>query len=70
MQESNWKQRLLVFGVVGGALVGALTAYLLIRTAEDTGDGPPHIATKDAIKVAVATVGAVRGIASLGDKKG
>jgi hypothetical protein len=70
MQESNWKQRLLIIGVAGGALIGALTAYLLIRTAEDSGGGPPEIPTRDALKVAVATVGAVRGIASLGDRKG
>ncbi len=69
MQEENWKQRLLLMGVIGGAALGAVTAYLLIRTAEDAGNGPPRLATSDLIKALVATVGTVRGIAALGDRK-
>ncbi len=67
--ENKWKQKTLILGGLIGAAIGLITAYLLIRTAEERGDGPPKIETKDAIKVAVATIGAVRGIASLGEGK-
>ncbi len=67
--ENNWKQKTLILGGLLGTIIGLATAYLLIRTAEEKGDGPPKIETKDAIKVAVATIGAVRGIASLGERK-
>lgn len=55
-------------GAFIGALVGAGTAYLLARTAEESGGGPPQISTGDAIKSAIGIVGIVRGIAALGDR--
>ncbi|MCA9940393.1 MAG: hypothetical protein KC418_17265 [Anaerolineales bacterium] len=67
--DNNWKQKFLIIGALAGAFIGLATTYLLIRTAEENGGGPPRIDTKDAIKVAVATIGAVRGIASLGEGK-
>ena len=50
------------------AVIGAGTAYLLARTAEESGGGPPQISTGDAVKAAVGVIGVVRGIASLGDR--
>lgn len=67
--ENNWKQKALIIGGVLGGTLGLFTAYLLIRTAEEKGNGPPKIETTDAIKIAIATIGAVRGIASLGEGK-
>jgi hypothetical protein len=64
----NWRTKTLVVGAVVGALIGVATAYLLARTAEESGGGPPQISTGDAIKSAVGIVGLVRGIASLGDR--
>lgn len=64
----NWRTKTLVVGAVVGALIGVATAYLLARTAEESGGGPPKITTGDAIKSAVGIVGLVRGIASLGDQ--
>lgn len=63
----NWKTRTLVVGAIVGALIGVASAYLLARTAEESGGGPPQISTGDAIKSAIGIVGLVRGIASLGD---
>ncbi|MFW6068338.1 MAG: hypothetical protein ACOC9E_02015 [Chloroflexota bacterium] len=64
----NWRTKTLIIGGVIGALIGISTAYLLARTAEESGGGPPQITTGDAIKSAIGVVGLVRGIASLGDR--
>lgn len=64
----NWRTKTLIIGGVIGALIGISTAYLLARTAEESGGGPPKISTGDAIKSAIGVVGLVRGIAALGDR--
>lgn len=69
MDQNNWKQKILAIGGLAGAIIGLATAYLLIRTAEENDGGPPKINTKDAIRVALAIIGAARGIASLGEGK-
>lgn len=65
----NWKTNLLLVGAIGGALIGAGTAYLLARSAENNRGGPPEIATKDLLSTGIAIIGVIRGIASLGDGK-
>lgn len=64
----NWRTKTMILGGVIGALIGVGAAYLLARTAEESGGGPPKITTSDAIKSAIGIVGLVRGIASLGDR--
>ena len=64
----NWKNKTLIVGAVVGALVGLGTAYLLARTAEESGSGPPEISTGEAIRTAIGVVGIMRGIAALGDR--
>jgi ABC-type antimicrobial peptide transport system permease subunit len=64
----NWRLKTYIIGGLVGALIGLGTAYLLARTAEESGGGPPKISTGDAIKSAIGIVGLVRGIASLGDR--
>jgi hypothetical protein len=65
----NWKKNLLLMGTVAGALIGAGTAYLLTRSAENNRGGPPEISTKDLLSTGIAIIGVIRGIASLGDGK-
>ena len=67
--DPNWKTKLLLIGAAGGALLGAGTAYLLARSAENSRGGPPEIATKDLLSTGIAVIGVIRGIASLGDGK-
>lgn len=67
--DSNWKTKILLIGVAGGALIGAGTAYLLARSAESNRGGPPEISTKDLLSTGIAIIGVIRGIASLGDGK-
>lgn len=68
MTDQQWKTRTLLIGALVGALLGAGTAYLMNRTAEESGGGPPQITTGDAVKAAIGVVGVMRGIASLGGR--
>ena len=68
MTDEQWKTRTLILGALVGAILGVGTAYLLNRTAEESGGGPPQITTGDAVKAAIGIVGVMRGIASLGDR--
>ncbi len=65
----NWKNKMLLVGTLGGALIGAGTAYLLARSAESNRGGPPEISTKDLLSTGIAIIGLIRGIAALGDGK-
>ena len=65
-QSDNWKTTFLIIGAAVGAVVGAGTAYLMARTAEENQSGPPQITTGDALKAGVSIIGVMRGIASLG----
>jgi hypothetical protein len=67
MSDEQWKTKTLIIGALVGALLGVGTAYLLNRTAEESGGGPPKVTTGDAVKAAIGIVGVMRGIASLGD---
>lgn len=64
--NDNWKPRLLLIGTGVGALLGLGAAYLLARTAEETGGGPPEVSTGDLLRLGLGVFGVMRGIASLG----
>ncbi len=66
---NNWKVKYLIIGTVSGALLGALTAYLLGRATDESGGEPPAIKTADLIKASIGLIGVIRGIAALGEKK-
>jgi hypothetical protein len=68
MTDQQWKTKTLILGAIVGAILGVGTAYLMNRTAEESGGGPPEITTGDAVKAAIGIIGVVRGIASLGDR--
>lgn len=65
--NNNWKTQFLMIGTLAGAIVGAATAYLMIRTAEENESGPPQIKTGDALKTSLNVITIVRAIAALGD---
>jgi len=67
--EGNWRVKVLIVGGVLGALLGVGSAYLMVRTAEEAGRKSPEIGTGDAIRIVIALIGLVRGIAALGDGK-
>ncbi|MDX1416271.1 MAG: hypothetical protein R3293_18885 [Candidatus Promineifilaceae bacterium] len=63
----NWKTKTYIIGAVAGALIGLGTAFLMTRSADERGGGPPEVSTGDLLKVGVGVIGLVRGIAALGD---
>jgi hypothetical protein len=69
MQESeqDWKIKVIVGATVIGAASGLVAGYLLSRTSEEQGGGPPRVKTSDALRLAIGIIGLVRGIAALGD---
>ena len=65
--DSNWKTKVVVVSTILGAVAGLAAGFLLSRSAEERGDTPPKIRTADALRLVVAVIGLVRGIAALGD---
>ncbi len=66
---SNWKKRVLAITGIVGAALGLLTGYLMIHSAEKNQGKPPELRPTDLLGTAIAIIGVVRGIASLGDGK-
>lgn len=65
--NENWKIRILVGSTVVGAFTGLAAGYLLSRNSEEKNGRPPKIQTMDALRLAIAVIGVIRGIAALGD---
>ena len=65
--ESNWKTNYLLGGAIVGAVLGTVTAYFMVRNAEETHGGPPQIKSTDIVRSGVGIAGLIRAIASLGD---
>ena len=66
--STTWKRNILIGGTLLGALIGASTAYLLARTAEEERGGPPQISPTEALTLGISAIGLVRGIAQLGNR--
>jgi hypothetical protein len=66
---SNWKKQVLAITSVSGIALGLFTGYLMIRSAEKHEGKPPELNPTDILGTAIAVIGVVRGIATLGDKK-
>ena len=65
----NWKTKAYVIGAILGIGLGLLSAYLYVRSAEETrGDSPGRVKTTDAMKLVLALLALVRQIADLGNK--
>jgi hypothetical protein len=65
--DNNWKMKVVVGSTILGAISGLAAGFLLSRSAEERGGVPPKIHTADALRLVVAVIGLVRGIAALGD---
>ena len=66
--NDQWKTKYMLGGAALGALIGIVTAYFLIRTAEETQGGPPSIKSIDIVRSGVGVAGLIRAIAALGDR--
>ena len=67
MEFENWKKKVLITGGVVGVAIGLLTAFMLVRSAEKNGHRTPEVRPTDLLGTAIAIIGVVRGIASLGN---
>ena len=65
--DNNWKTKILVGSTLIGALTGLAAGFLLSRTSDERGGGPPKIKTSDVLRLTLGVIGLVRGIAALGD---
>lgn len=63
--EDNWKTKTMVMGVVIGAMVGAVSALMLIKRAENE-QTIPKLSAGEGIQVGLGMLGLLRMIAGLG----
>lgn len=66
-RDDNWKMKTYIIGGLAGAAIGLTTAFLLAHSAEEKQQGPPQIAAGDILKLGVAVIGVMRGVAALGE---
>jgi hypothetical protein len=67
----DWRTRTFVLGGVVGAVLGLLSAYLYVRTAEEEhGEGQPPATpqTGDALRLGLSVLGIVRTITEWGKR--
>ncbi|MGE5224359.1 MAG: hypothetical protein ACM3PY_18125 [Omnitrophica WOR_2 bacterium] len=67
MDQSNWRTRVLVGGIVLGALVGAGAAYLYLQRSGDNPEDQPKFTTGDGVRLGLLVLGLLRSIAELGE---
>lgn len=66
--ESNWKTRTILAGIVVGAAVGALSAYLLIQRAERENQAL-SVTAGEGVRLGMLVFGLLRQVATLGEVK-
>ncbi len=65
--NDNWRPKVMVLGVVIGALAGLGAAYLLVQRAEKRG-AAPELDAKEGITLGLLVFGLLRQVAALGEK--
>ena len=63
--NDNWKMKTMIFGTVIGALSGAVSAYLLIKRAENENE-QPKLSPGEGIQVGLGVLGLMRMISGFG----
>lgn len=66
-EESNWKARTIIIGVIAGALTGLGVAFVLIQRAEQEGEAV-QLGTSDGLKVGIGVLGLLRLVNQLGPR--
>lgn len=65
MNDKNWKATTLAIGTAVGAVVGALSAVILIKKAE-ADKSKPKLTTGEGVQVGLGVLGLLRLIAGVG----
>ena len=63
--DSNWKARTIIVGVLAGAITGLGAALVLIQRAEQEGEAV-QLGTSDGLKVGIGVLGLLRQIGQIG----
>ena len=63
-EDSNWKTRTLIVGVLAGALTGLGVAFVLIQRAEQEG-GVVQMRTSDGLKLFMGVLGLLRQVGQI-----
>ncbi|MEA1978139.1 MAG: hypothetical protein U9N80_09600 [Chloroflexota bacterium] len=66
-EDSNWKARTIIIGVIAGALTGLGVAFVLIQRAEQEGEAV-QLGTSDGLKVGIGVLGLLRLVNQLGPR--
>ncbi len=66
-EDSNWKTRTLIVGVLAGALTGLGVAFVLIQRAEQEG-GVVQLGTSDGLKLGMGVLGLLRQVGQIGPR--
>ena len=66
-EESNWKARTIIVGIIAGALTGLGAALVLIQRAEQEGEAV-QLGTSDGLKVGIGVLGLLRQIGQIGPR--
>lgn len=64
VKADDWKPKVLIIGVVAGALVGLGAAYLLAQNSEREGRAP-EITPGEGVKLGLLVLGLLRSVATL-----
>ena len=67
-QKSQFKQKAMLIGVIGGALVGLVAANVFVRAAEaeaEEGDGELAITPSKGLQIGVLILGLLRQLSNL-----
>lgn len=65
--ENNWKTKTMIMGVVIGAMAGAVSAFLMIKRAEEQ-DSQPKLSPGEGVQVGLGILGLMRLIAGMGNE--
>ena len=63
-EESNWKTRTLIIGVLAGALTGLGVAFVLVQRAEQEG-GVVQLRTSEGLKLGMGVLGLMRQVGQI-----
>jgi len=64
-EDSNWKTRTLIVGVLAGALTGLGVAFVLIQQTEQEGE-VVQLRTSEGVKLGMGVLGLLRQVGQIG----
>lgn len=63
--DNSWKTKILLVGIIAGALTGLGTAYLYIKKTEELSERP-RLTSGEGVKIGLGVVGLLKMITDMG----